>query len=121
MRELFRTLPLMCIVLLIPILPFVLFGAQIESWAEDFREHPPSDFVTCSIVIGLLGTDILLPIPSSVISTMAGWQLGWWKGTLAVWMGMNLGAVLGFMIARKWGQSVALWFSKQEILISSVL
>jgi uncharacterized membrane protein YdjX (TVP38/TMEM64 family) len=50
-----------------------------------------------------LATDVLLPIPSSVISNRSGWQLGVWRGTLATWIGMNLGAVvlsnLGIKIA----------------------
>jgi len=115
-RELFRTLPLMCAVLLVPILPFLLFGGQLDTWLRGMSEDPPSQAATAAIVVGLLSTDILLPIPSSVISTMAGWQLGWWRGTLATWTGMSLGAVLGFALARRWGRPLALWFSKAEDL-----
>lgn len=106
----------MCAVLLIPILPFLLFGGQLDTWLRGMSEAPPSQAATAAIVIGLLSTDILLPIPSSVISTMAGWQLGWWRGTLATWTGMSLGAVLGFALARRWGRPLALWFSKAEDL-----
>ena len=116
MRELFRTLPLMCVVLLVPVLPFLALGGQFEAWSKQFAENPPSPMVTAVVVIGLLSTDILLPIPSSVVSTMAGWQLGWWQGTLATWTGMNLGAALGFALARKWGRPFAHWFSKEEDL-----
>lgn len=87
MRELFRTLPLMSAVLLVPILPFLFFGGQIEGWLRGLSENPPSPTTTAALVIGLLATDILLPIPSSVISTMSGWQLGWLQGTLATWWG----------------------------------
>lgn len=116
MRELFRTLPLMCAVLLVPIIPFLFFGGRFEDWLRGVAEDPPSVPATMALVIGLLSTDILLPIPSSVVSTMAGWQLGWWRGTLATWIGMNLGAIMGFALARKWGQPFALWFSKAEDL-----
>lgn len=116
MRELFRTLPLMCAVLLVPIIPFLFFGGRFEDWLRGVAEDPPSVPATMALVIGLLSTDILLPIPSSVVSTMAGWQLGWWRGTLATWIGMNLGAIIGFALARKWGQPFALWFSKSEDL-----
>lgn len=116
MRELFRTLPLMCVVLLVPILPFVFFGGQLEQWLKGIAEDPPSWEVTFALVVGLLSTDILLPIPSSVISTLSGWQLGWWLGAIATWLGMSLGAVLGFALARQWGQPFAKWFSKQEDL-----
>ena len=116
MRELVRTLPLMCGVLLIPIVPFLFFGQRIEHWLRGMAENPPADHYVMAWVVGLLSTDILLPIPSSVISTMSGWQLGWWRGTLATWVGMTIGAVLGFALARRWGSPLALWFSKAEDL-----
>ncbi len=106
----------MCLVLLVPVLPFVLFGGQFEDWLQAVAEDPPSIPVTMALVIGLLSTDILLPIPSSVISTLSGWQLGWWLGTLATWIGMNLGAIIGFAMARRWGKPFAVWFSKEEDL-----
>ncbi|MCG8649163.1 MAG: VTT domain-containing protein [Pirellulales bacterium] len=116
MRELFRTLPLMVVVLLVPVLPFLMFGGSFENWLRGIAEDPPSPGTTSALVIGLLATDILLPIPSSVISTLSGWQLGWWRGTLATWVGMNLGAVIGFALARHWGRPFAMWFSSGEDL-----
>ena len=116
MKELFRTLPLMCAVLLVPVLPFLFFGGHIENWLRGLTQNPPSEAATAALVIGLLATDILLPIPSSVVCTLGGWQLGWWKGMLASWTGMNLGAIIGFALARRWGPSFALWFSKPDDL-----
>ena len=104
----------MCAVLLIPILPFIAFGGQLEQWLSSVAEDPPSSQITFAIVVGLLSTDILLPIPSSVISTLSGWQLGWWLGGLATWLGMTIGACVGFAFARRWGQPFAKWFSKPE-------
>jgi uncharacterized membrane protein YdjX (TVP38/TMEM64 family) len=115
-RELFRTLPLMCVVLLVPVIPFLVFGGQVDQWLRGLAEDPPSPAVTFALVVSLLATDILLPIPSSLISTMSGWQLGWWLGTLATFIGMNLGAVIGFALARRFGHAFALWFSKGEDL-----
>lgn len=116
MRELFRTLPLMCVVLLVPVLPFLFFGGQLDQWLRGLADEPPSPRITFALIVGLLATDILLPIPSSVISTLSGWQLGWLIGTLATWIGMNLGATIGFALARRFGQPFARWFSKQEDL-----
>lgn len=112
MRELFRTLPLMCVVLLVPVLPFIAFGGELEDWLRGLAEEPPEPWITSLWVVGLLATDILLPIPSSVISTLSGWQLGWGLGTLVTWIGMNLGATVGFALARRFGHSFARWFSK---------
>ncbi|MCH8047366.1 MAG: VTT domain-containing protein [Planctomycetes bacterium] len=116
MRELFRTLPLMCAVLLVPVLPFLFFGGQFEEWVQDLEDNPPPRAATAGLVVGLLATDILLPVPSSVVSALAGYVLGWWRATLATWIGMNLGAAIGFALARRWGRPLALWFSKEEDL-----
>jgi uncharacterized membrane protein YdjX (TVP38/TMEM64 family) len=116
MRELFRTLPLMCAVLLVPVLPFLFFGGQFEGWVQGIEDDPPPKAATAALVVGLLATDILLPVPSSVVSALAGYELGWWRATLATWVGMNLGAVIGFSLARRWGRPLALWFSKEEDL-----
>lgn len=116
MRELFRTLPLMCVVLLVPVLPFLFFGGQVDQWLRGLADEPPAPAATFALIVALLSTDILLPIPSSVISTLSGWQLGWLLGTLATFIGMNLGAVIGFALARRYGHSFALWFSKGEDL-----
>lgn len=116
MKELFRTLPLMCAVLLIPVLPFLFFGGQLEQWVQQFVEEPPAASVTALLVIVILATDIFLPVPSSVICTLSGWQLGWWLGTLASWLGMTVGAVIGFALARRYGHAFAAWFSKADDL-----
>ncbi len=118
MRELFRTLPLMCAVIMVPVLPFLLLGGRFDDRLRGFAADRPSDAATIAVVVGLLATDILLPIPSSIVSTLSGWQLGWWKGAMATWMGMNLGAAIGFALARRWGRPLALWFSKQDDLES---
>ncbi len=106
----------MCVVLLVPVIPFLFFGGQLDHWLRGLADDPPSPAATFALVVGLLATDILLPIPSSVISTMSGWQLGWLVGTLATWVGMNLGAVIGFALARRFGRPLALWFSRGEDL-----
>jgi uncharacterized membrane protein YdjX (TVP38/TMEM64 family) len=106
----------MCVVLLIPVVPFLFFGGHLEDWLRGFTQNPPSPLVTSFLVIGLLATDVLLPVPSSVISTLSGWQLGWMLGTFATWVGMNLGAVVGFGLARRYGKPFALWFTGVEDL-----
>ena len=106
----------MSLILLVPIVPFLLFGASFEAWVEQWSEQPYSKPVTAVIIIGLLATDILLPTPSSMISTLGGWQLGVIGGTLTSWIGMTIGAVIGFALARRWGRPLALWLSSEEDL-----
>lgn len=116
MRRLFRPIVLLVLVLAVPVLPFLGFGAAIEAWAQSWRDNPPSPPATAVLVVALLSTDILLPIPSSIVSTVAGAQLGTLGGTLASFVGMTLGAIFGFAVARLWGRRVALWFTKPQDL-----
>ena len=112
MRELFRSFRVIGLVMLIPIIPFLFFGEQMEAWVENWKDQPPAAL----LVVGLLATDIFLPIPSSVVNTMAGYHLGVLWGALACWAGMTIGAALGFALARRWGRSFALWFTQEEDL-----
>jgi uncharacterized membrane protein YdjX (TVP38/TMEM64 family) len=100
MRDLLRPMLPMIVILAIPIVPFLLFGTQVEAWVTEWKEHPPAAPAVAAVVIGLLATDIFLPIPSSVVSTLAGYQLGTVGGTAAAWVGMTIGAVIGFAMAR---------------------
>ncbi len=116
MKSLLRSALLISLVMLVPILPFLLVGEPLTVLVRDWLEQPSSRPVTIALVVGLLSTDIFLPIPSSMISTLGGWQLGWFVGTLASWLGLNLGAIAGFALARRWGRPFALWFTKAEEL-----
>ena len=108
MRELIRPLLLMGILLAVPIIPFLLFGDWVQERIEAYSATNPSAGATAAVVVCLLSADVFLPVPASLISTLGGWQLGAWGGTIASWLGMNLGAVIGFWLARQWGRPLAL-------------
>ncbi len=116
MRALLRPMLPMIAVLLVPIIPFVLFGTQIEAWWNEWQSQPRSGLVIASVVIGLLATDVFLPVPSSVVATLAGYKLGVTGGTLAAWVGMSLGAAIGFALARRWGQRLVAWLTRPDDL-----
>ncbi len=67
-----------------------------------------------ALVVGVLATDVLLPVPSSVVSTFAGQRLGVLGGTAASWVGMTIGAVAAFWIARRFGRPLAVWLAGAE-------
>jgi len=112
LQTLFRQLIPICLVMAIPIIPLLFFGEFIEDWVSQFE----NSIWLAGVVILLLSGDIFLPIPSSVVSTFTGGQMHWFAGMLVSWIGMNLGAVLGFWFARKYGRPFALRFSQQEDL-----
>jgi uncharacterized membrane protein YdjX (TVP38/TMEM64 family) len=114
MRSLMRPLLLVSVVLLIPIVPFLIWGEQLESWFNAWSQRQASQLTVAAVVAGLLATDIVLPIPSSMVSTFGGAQLGTWGGTLASWVGMTASAVAGFALARSCGPAVTRWLSRPE-------
>src|SRR5262245_2787085 len=117
MRELLRPMLPMIVVLAIPIVPFILFGQErIETQLRLWREQPPPAAFVSAAVIVLLASDIFLPIPSSAVSTLAGWQLGAVAGALVAWAGMSLGAVIGFALAKRFGQPVVAWLTRPQDL-----
>jgi uncharacterized membrane protein YdjX (TVP38/TMEM64 family) len=104
----------MIVVLAVPIVPFLAWGEQVELLLAAWRERPPAWPLVAAGVIALLATDVFLPIPSSMVSTLAGAQLGVLGGTLASWAGMSLGAGLGFAIARRFGPSLVAWMTRPD-------
>lgn len=102
----------MIVVVAIPIVPFLLLGSQVDAWLDHWRQSPPAwPWVTAAVVL-LLATDVFLPIPSSLVSTLAGSQLGALGGTAASWLGMSVGAAIGFAVARRFGPPLVAWLTR---------
>lgn len=98
-----RVVVILGLCLLVPVVPFVLFGPQLERAAQAWLEGPHHGLTMAAATVGLLAADILLPVPSSAVATLAGARLGWWQGTAWTWLGLTLGSLLGFQLARTWG------------------
>src|SRR5690606_2604441 len=78
----------------------VLWGEAIEQWTADWVADPPRSAVAMAVAFGLLASDILLPVPSSVVCTFAGSLWGWGPATLVCFGGTTTGAMIGFVAAR---------------------
>ncbi|MCC9606711.1 VTT domain-containing protein [Blastopirellula sp. JC732] len=118
MRTFLKWLFLIGIVLLAPIVPLLFWETEAEAVIAQWSEHPPTPLVTALIVFTLLATDIFLPVPSSVVSTLAGSQLGMLLATLVCWAGMTAGAVVAFWLARKFGDPIVRRYSKEEDVLA---
>jgi uncharacterized membrane protein YdjX (TVP38/TMEM64 family) len=121
MTRLVRPVLILATVLLVPIVPFFLAGGRIDDYLAPY--HPVNGVDTplsipAALIVGLLATDIVLPVPSSLVSTLAGQQFGALVGTLVVWLGMSLGAIAAFGLARAFGRPLARRFARQEELQS---
>ncbi|MEX2141134.1 MAG: VTT domain-containing protein [Pirellulales bacterium] len=107
MGHLLRTAVLIAVALAIPIVPFLWFGERVEATVERWLSPPPSNSSVFLVVVTVLATDVFLPVPSSLVSTLAGTQLSIPLATLASWLGLSLGASLGFGVARAVGRPLA--------------
>jgi len=95
-------------VLALILVPFMLFGETVELWTHDFLEATSDQAGKVALVLALLlGGDVLLPVPSSIASTAAGFMLGFLRGTLTSWAGMTFSCALGFVIGAKMGYPIA--------------
>jgi len=103
-----RWLLLLAIILTIILVPFLLFGKQIEAWVDGFI-HSAGDRPGWVVAVlgSLLAVDVLAPTPSSIISTGAGFVLGFAGGTATSWVGMTLGSILGYGLGSGFGYPLA--------------
>ena len=116
MRSIPKPVIFVVLALVVIVVPFAAFGELGTDTLARWRESHPEPAYLAAAVVGLLASDILLPIPSSPLSTFAGAELGAVWGTLASWLGMNLGAIGGFWLARLAGWPLAKRFSSPRDL-----
>ena len=107
MGKLLRASILIAAILAIPIVPFFFLGESIEVIVAGWLSPPPGALAIFFAVVGVLATDVFLPVPSSLVSTLAGAQLSIPLATLASWVGLSLGAIFGFAVARRLGRPLA--------------
>ncbi|MGE0325801.1 MAG: TVP38/TMEM64 family protein [Polyangiaceae bacterium] len=96
------TLAALVLVVLIS-LPFVLLGEQRAlEWTRHFVERSGAALVVA--LVSLLAADVVLPVPSSWVATLSGASFGFWGGLGVNWLGLNLGALLGYSLGRRAGR-----------------
>jgi uncharacterized membrane protein YdjX (TVP38/TMEM64 family) len=84
--------------ILIPIIPFLFIGELPgERWLSATDENA---FLFGVAGMGLLASDVLLPIPSSIIGTMLGARVGFLSGWIWCWSGLVLGNGIGYLTGR---------------------
>ena len=104
MHRVLRTTLLVSVVLAVPVIPLLFLGLSFEDRVTDWLADERSPGLHFLLIVLALATDLFLPIPSSMVSTYAGGSgMGMWPATAASWLGMTLGAVLGFWLARTLG------------------
>ena len=79
------------------LVPFFYFGDQIESWTAAFIAGA-DDAALALLSIALLAGDLVLPVPSSLVSLATGAALSMWQATAVIWTGMTLGCLIGWAV-----------------------
>ncbi|MGY2375564.1 3-dehydroquinate synthase [Pseudomonas sp. SDO524_S393] len=94
-------LSLLCFAGLV-IASFVLFEQQIQAFLThlDFYQPatPTQTFNLALLLIALLALDVVLPVPSSLVALLAVAMLGSLGGYLVIFIGLCLGAGLGYAL-----------------------
>jgi uncharacterized membrane protein YdjX (TVP38/TMEM64 family) len=82
------------------LLPFAVFQESMDAWTLRQLQTPAGTASIAMLIVTLLMVDLLLPVPSSVVSTMAGALLGFPAGFAASLVGMTLGCQMGYALGR---------------------
>lgn len=107
MRHPLKLLITVAILLALPIVPLVIWGEMFTSDVEHWQGAEVNNWLLASILAGILAADIVLPVPSGPVSTLAGARLGAVWGTAACTLGMTAGGVIAFALARRFGRPLA--------------
>ncbi len=78
------------------LVPFFLFETQFNAFAGRMTANGTAVPLAAASIFGLLALDVLLPVPSSIVSTAAGVMLGFARGAAVVWLGMTVACVMGY-------------------------
>ncbi len=99
-RPLSIVLGLTAIAVAVPLVPFLVCGARLDHAIAVWLDPPPPAMMLAAAEVGILAVDILLPVPSSLVATLGGAQLGIALGTACAWLGMTLGGIAGWGVGR---------------------
>ncbi len=96
-----------CVVLAAILVPFALLEGRVHDWTlQSVHANAPAPSIALAVVV-LLGADIVLPVPSSLVSTAAGAFLGFLPGLAASVVGMTLCSQVGYWLGRTSGLALA--------------
>ena len=93
-----RLILVILLAILIPVIPFLVIGELPgERWLSATDENALLFGLTG---MGLLVSDVLLPIPSSIVGSMLGARLGFLPGWAWCWSGLVIGNIIGYLMGR---------------------
>lgn len=97
MRWLWLTLAVVAMILI----PFFLFESYFTALGDRIVRGEVPFSAAVATIGALLALDVLLPVPSSIVSAAAGVLLGFWAGTLVIWVGMTVSCFIAYLIGAR--------------------
>jgi membrane protein DedA with SNARE-associated domain len=89
------------------LVPFVLWEEPLLAWSRFLLGLRGARSLVALTLVVLLSADLFLPVPSSFVSAGAISLLGPLLGAFVIWLGMSIGAVIGFWLGRSGGVALA--------------
>lgn len=89
------------------IIPFVLFGKQIEEAWDAISRSDTSDGVVALAAALLLAGDPVLPTPSSIVATLLAARIGFWQAALVNGLALSASCLIGYAIGRGGGSALS--------------
>lgn len=96
------------LLLAVVLVPFALWGARVDAWVGQTDWDGGAKVWPATVLMSLLAADGLLPVPSSLASTLLGVLLGAVGGTFASAAAMTAGVLLAHGLGRWGGRPLAL-------------
>jgi 3-dehydroquinate synthase len=92
------------------LVPFLLFEGEVVRLAQwMFGPGRAAGPLLALAILALFAFDVVLPVPSSLVSVAAVALFGWAGGVL-IWLGMSVGCALGYWLGSRAGRPLALRF-----------
>lgn len=98
-----RWILLVVLVLALVLVPFALLESRILNAVLEFLNSSPGRIVAAAAISLALASDVVLPVPSSLLATASGMLLGQYMGAIVTWTGMQAGALVGYYIGASVG------------------
>ena len=95
-----RLLTVLLVVAAFVLVPFALWGDQMDAAAPALLSSQTTRWAVALLGVSLLVVDVLVPIPTSVVSVMLCVALGFPWGMAAVFAGMVGAFVIGHLVGR---------------------
>ena len=90
------------------VLPMTFLETPLANYGEIALDWAGSNKLLISLIVILaLTADVFLPVPNGLTNTFAGMSLGWATSSLVVWIGLNIGASIAYLIGRFAGRPIA--------------